>query len=150
EKEMPYETLKPFLLKAAKKGDGLYEISGDNQAWHFGTSFDGAEKDDLEEILELYNFTPEQQDKFKDYFYDNLTFDFDEFKKDYKEKYIDEITEIIEQSKSYKDLQKQLLDYQEKILTEDLQDFIEDRIIDAEGRAIAQLEKEYKTTFTKK
>ncbi|MEM4114528.1 MAG: hypothetical protein QXP59_00725, partial [Saccharolobus sp.] len=92
EKEMPYETLKPFLLKAAKKGDGLYEISGDNQAWHFGTTFDGAEKDDLEEILELYNFTPEQQDKFKDYFYDNLTFDFDDFKKDYKEKYIDEIT----------------------------------------------------------
>jgi hypothetical protein len=101
EKNVPFDRLKPFLINSAEKGDGLYELSGDNARWHFG---EGSEED-IDELLydTEEELTPAQKDKFKkNYQYDADT-SFETFEKEYKGKYIKEIKELANRSTSVSD-----------------------------------------------
>jgi len=115
-KEADFTTFKNDLLKSAKKGNGLYEISGDNEVWYNGSKLDDIIDDEIEEIYNSYfidsNIT---HDKFFEDVYDSLDIKYEDFEKEYKKRYIDEISEIINESKDFYDLKNKLNEYETNI-----------------------------------
>lgn len=93
-----FAEIKPVLLKSAGKGDGLYEMSGDNAVWKFGNA---EETIDYSYEFEEEGLTEEQQQKvWQEY----TPIGVDEFEKKHKQSYKKDMVKAVEKSNSYKEL----------------------------------------------
>lgn len=117
ENNVSFDRLKPFLIKSAEKGDGLYELSGDNSRWKFGQG----KEEDIDEYLsnDDITLTLKQKDKFeRSYDYTDRA-SFENFEKEYKKEYVQKIKELVNQSTSTSDVFDNLTelkeDYTEKV-----------------------------------
>lgn len=76
--------IKTMLLNSLKTGNGLYEISGDNNAWYFGNLYDSVDyesyKDDL--LDEFPNLTNEQLNEIIEETEENVNLDYEDFEKE--------------------------------------------------------------------
>lgn len=111
EKEgISWDEFKPTLLKATQKKDGLYELSGDNVTWHFGNYND--ELYELQEAekerLEGEGWSEEDAEAEAEAKLDNTHIPYEKFEKEYGEYYVEEMTKLIEKSKSFKDFIEKL------------------------------------------
>lgn len=70
-----YKTIKVDVMTSVKSGSGMYEISGDNEMWHFGNVYD--EIVEIREYIENYleDVTDEEKEKISDEAMPNITYD---------------------------------------------------------------------------
>lgn len=91
--DFDFKSLKPMFLKSAKKGNGLYELSGDNRVWNFGETSE-SEYDMFDEE----KFTEEEKSKFYNYYKGD---DFDEFEKKYGKNYKTDMENAIKSANNF-------------------------------------------------
>ena len=107
EKEgVSWDDFKPLLLKAAKKKDGLYELSGDNQMWHFGETYADSlyeAQHEHQRELEENGWTKEDAEKESEAKLDHTKIEYDDFEKEYGSEYTEAMEKLIKESKSFKD-----------------------------------------------
>lgn len=92
--------IKPQLIQSARKGDGLYEMSGDNVVWHFGEV-----EGDVDETYEIEEsgLTKEQENKVYEE-YSPITYE--EFEKEYSSSFKKDMEEAVKKSDSIEELWK--------------------------------------------
>ena len=120
-----WNEFKPILLKAAQKKDGLYELSGDNATWHFGNYDDELYEmqEEEKERLEEDGWSEEDAEAEAEAKLDNTNISYEKFAKEYGEKYVEETTKLIKESKSFKDFIEKLND--ESLINEWLENTIQ-------------------------
>ena len=138
-KKSNFATFKKDLLKSASKGSGLYEISGDNGTWHFASNLDDYIYEEIKEIVEFRKLKLNTSlEKFieKLYDFDYISVEYEDFEKEYKKRYIEEISDIINNSKDFYDLKDKLEDYEENKINDYVKEFIDNSIENAIKQAI--------------
>jgi hypothetical protein len=99
-----FNDLKPVLMKALEKNNGLYEISGDNVVWRFG---EGEEIDTDAEEENLREGNPDLTEKQAEEIVNNAFVythaNYDGFEKQYKTTYKEEMKETIQKSNSFEE-----------------------------------------------
>jgi len=124
---VPFSEIKPLLKQGAKKGVGLYELSGDNVRWRFGDIQTTRENTDeeLEEYAREKGLKPSQAKAFVKFYKDKSfefspekhpSFDYDEFEKLKKSKYSDRMQSAVESSQDYEDFFENVENVEEDIL----------------------------------
>jgi len=107
----PFPLFKPLLLESAESGDGLYQVSGDNNLWEVGDFEYTADDMDW-----LYEQLPEDEhEAFGEYFNDKANPDtsFKTYEKEEKANWVKDAKSRIERSDSWKDLADELKDAKE-------------------------------------
>lgn len=138
ESKLTLKEMKPVLKKALSKYDGLYELSGDNNVWHFGNSFDEIiyEPDEVKAYVEA-GYSEETAKEIVEEKLSNVDIDYDKFKKQYKEVYKKEMDEILKSSNSFKDLFAKLNEERFEVSwIENVQSFATDQYIEAPAKAL--------------
>lgn len=126
--------IKPLIKKAIEKNDGLYQISGDNVLWKFGQY----ETDDyqLEEDFKESGVDKSKLEKFKEAFYDNFTYDYDEFEKSYHGKELKKkMLELAEKSKTAEEYMNGISALQDDVNDEVHGGYLVDKESEAMGEA---------------
>ncbi len=112
EKEgLSWNNFKPLLLKAAMKKDGLYELSGDNQMWHFGETYADSlseAQSEYQRELEENGWTKEDAEKEAEAKQNHTKIKYDDFEKEYGSEYTAAMDKLIKESKSFKDFMDRL------------------------------------------
>lgn len=112
EKEgLSWDNFKPLLLKAAMKKDGLYELSGDNQMWHFGETYADSlyeAQSEYQRELEENGWTQEDAEKEAEAKQDHTKIEYDDFEKEYGTEYTESMEKLIKEAKSFKDFMDKL------------------------------------------
>ena len=101
--KISFKDVKPVLLNALKKNDGLYEISGDNRVWHFGEGLEPDESSERDYLIEEKKLPEEKVEKIIQTAYDYFKTNYDEFEKEYSGVYKRDMKKIIEESESFAD-----------------------------------------------
>ena len=80
--KVDFESFKPDLLKSAAKGDGIYQLTGDNAKWHFGEDAEELESEEYE-LKSDETLTEAQRERIEELVYDEeyKGTDYDEFNK---------------------------------------------------------------------
>lgn len=142
-KYFTFSEIKPFLLKSLGAKSGLYEISGDNSLWHFGSIddyFDNFGKDDTEEWLKTEY--PKLTDKQIDEFFENMvsqdsfSIDYDEFEKEYFSSYKKEMSEIIKESERIEEFFMAVENLETTVKYEWVTDYEDNKIADSISYAL--------------
>jgi hypothetical protein len=124
ENGVSYKMIKADVVKSAKGGDGVYEVTGDNRIWHFGEYEPNFDDEDL---------TPEEKEKVFD-FYEGLKYD--KFYRKYGSKVKAELIKVAQKSNSFEDVLKNL-ESAEEVGMEWLQQYQ----FDMEAKAIKALKR---------
>lgn len=115
QQEITFEQMKPFLEKSIKKGDGLYEISGDNVRWHFGDNDESdieIIREDVDEMIRNGELSEKDKDDFTEKVYSNEEgVKFEDFEKENKSVFIKKCEAALKESKSYSDYMNTLEDF---------------------------------------
>jgi len=138
-KKSNFATFKKDLLKSASKGSGLYEISGDNGTWYFTSNLDDYIDEEIKEIVEFRKLKLNTSlEKFIDklHDFDYIGVEYEDFEKEYKKRYIEEVSDIISKSKDFYDLDSKLHDYKESKINDYVKEFIDNSIENAIKQAI--------------
>lgn len=101
-----FRKVRGVILKSVDEGDGLYEMTGDNARWKFGSTVP-----EVDEDMEFENFAQDRgitlTDEFKDAvrneFYPDGVSEYDEFSKPYVKRYKDSMREAILQSDTFEE-----------------------------------------------
>jgi len=138
-KKADFAIFKKDLLKSASKGNGLYEISGDNGTWYFTSNLDDYIDEEIKEIVESRKLKLNiSLEKFIDklFDFDYIGVEYEDFEKEYKKRYIEEVSDIINKSKDFYDLDGKLHDYKESKINDYVKEFIDNSIENAIKEAI--------------
>ena len=112
EKEgISWAEFQPILLKAAKNKNGLYELSGDNQMWHFGETYADSlseAQSEYQRELEENGWTQEDAEKEVEAKQDHTKIEYDNFEKEYGSEYTESMEKLIKEAKSFKDFMDKL------------------------------------------
>jgi len=123
--KVPFKEVKEILKKGAKKGEGLYEASGDNRRWHFGE--DEGENAQYQAIKDLElsekdekKFKEHLDEKYSDYMPEekHASHDFDTFEKKHKKEYIRDIQKAVDESDDYEQFLEKTENIEEELQNE--------------------------------
>jgi hypothetical protein len=104
EANLTFKEMKPALMKALKKNDGLYELSGDNEMWQFGYgAADMIDTTTAEEEAVEAGATKEQASEEVDTKFNNMKIDYEDFEKAYGSEYQQYMTKLIKGAKTFED-----------------------------------------------
>jgi len=143
--KITFESLKPLLLKAIEKGDGIYELSGDNLLWKFGEGLASGRpdadyiKERFEELVADGTLRETQKQMFEDETINNFSFTFEDFEKtDYAKDIKESMQKMAKSSKSFKEYFNQLEDDKDTRL-EDVNEYLSNQEYEAIQKATENL-----------
>lgn len=103
ESGLTYPQIKADVVKQFEKGEGIYEVSGDNKRWHFGETGDQDWDYEKDTLVNDLGYTSEQADKIIDDAQIEFSdADFDDFKKSSQFKDVQgKVVEVAKSSNSF-------------------------------------------------
>lgn len=110
--------VKGVILKSISEGDGLYEMTGDNSRWKFGTTMPEVDEDmEFDEFEKDRNvpavmLTDEFKDEVRDRYYPEDMPDYDYVAKRYKDRYKEEMKDAVMDSKTFDEFTGKVADIQ--------------------------------------
>lgn len=119
-----------IMLKSIDEGDGLYEMTGDNSMWKFGTTMP-----EVDEDMEFADFaedrgitlTDEFKNNVRDAYYMEHMPDYDYIKKKYMDRYKEEMRDAVMSSRTFDELAGKVADIRKSFdydIMEDLSETI--------------------------
>ena len=140
-----YMKLKPLLIKKVEDGSWLYEMTGDNNRWHFHGDIDeGAMvNEEFDYFKEESIYSDEELEKISDEMWNqSYTYEFEDFQEDYGDEIKKEMKEMIKTSDSYKEFFEKMNDenFQYNI-TENYVQGAQDKVRTAIHEAVEKLKK---------
>jgi predicted RNA-binding Zn-ribbon protein involved in translation (DUF1610 family) len=132
---------KPKKKEIKKGNDGFYGISGDNVEWHFDANEWVDYSYEIDELKKQYGLTDEQtkqlDDKITDYWKSG---EFEDFDKEYGKSYQEELLDIVNESKSYKEFMDKIGSENLKVgILEDVEEFRNNNFFKAVEKAVKEL-----------
>jgi hypothetical protein len=111
EENINFVQIKPQLIKSVERGNGLYEMSGDNIVWHFG------EQDDVDENYEMEEsgLTKEQKDNI---YTEYMPITYEEFAKKNSKNYKEQMKKAINESDSYEEFMEKQNEISQELIEE--------------------------------
>lgn len=123
--------VKGVILKSISEGDGLYEMTGDNSRWKFGTTMpevdEGMEFDEfvMDRNVPDVTLTDEFKDEVRDRYYPEDMPDYDYVAKRYKDRYREEMKEAVMDSRSFDEFSGKVADIQKSFDNDIMEDLSE-------------------------
>jgi hypothetical protein len=140
---LPWNEAKALAIASAEKGDGLYEVSGDNNRWHFGN--DEVDSEEVKETLQEYGLDVEQAQRAVDTeFWNYYSEDFDQFEKLYGKNIKADFVKGIKESNSYTEYFDKVEGIKQGVAETYYTEYVPNQILEAASKTVRDFKKKVK------